>query len=363
MQNQDKEDRLIGVEILRFLSAFAVLCWHYQLFSYTTDKPTVITQNQPFYDLFWPLYHHGYYGVQIFWFISGFIFFWKYGEAIRNYKVSAWSFTLARFSRLYPLHFATLVIVAFLQLQYATDHGFYFVYQWNDMWHLLLQLGMASHWGLQSGYSFNGPIWSVSVEVLTYVFFFLSARYLRATTAPAACAVIAMAAIVNYAIPSVFLVCLMCFYIGGLMARLYAAGAQNRRICARAEVVALCAVAAASICAYMGIGANKTVYIGMPALIYLCAQHVKSSKGWVNEGLSTAGNVTYSSYLLHFPIQLAIANVYAKLGQPIPYYQPLFFVVFMAATLLLSVLSYRHFEMPAQRILRMRLATTNVQLH
>ncbi|MBK6714732.1 MAG: hypothetical protein IPG57_06450 [Burkholderiales bacterium] len=36
----------------------------------------------------------------------------------------------------------------------------------------MLQLGLASNWGWEVGPSFNGPIWSISLEVVVYGLFF-----------------------------------------------------------------------------------------------------------------------------------------------------------------------------------------------
>ena len=38
----------------------------------------------------------------------------------------------------------------------------------------MLNLFFASEWGQQYGYSFNAPVWSVSIEILLYVIFFIS---------------------------------------------------------------------------------------------------------------------------------------------------------------------------------------------
>lgn len=54
--------------------------------------------------------------------------------------------------------------------------GSYFVYPNNDIKHFLLNLFFASSWSFESGHSFNGPIWSVSVEVLLHALFFFCSR-------------------------------------------------------------------------------------------------------------------------------------------------------------------------------------------
>jgi peptidoglycan/LPS O-acetylase OafA/YrhL len=70
--------------------------------------------------------------------------------------------------------------------------------------------------------------------------------------------------------------------------------------------------------------------------------------------LVAAGSVTYSSYLLHVPIQLTTATLasYARVSMPI--YTDGFFLTFMAGMLLLSFYCYRYFELPAQKYLRRR---------
>jgi peptidoglycan/LPS O-acetylase OafA/YrhL len=82
-----------------------------------------------------------------------------------------------RFSRIYPLHLATFVVVAVLQKIYSAYTGNAFVYPFNDAYHALLNVLLAPAWGFEDGWSFNGPVWSVSVEVLLYGAFFLLWRY------------------------------------------------------------------------------------------------------------------------------------------------------------------------------------------
>ena len=69
-------DRLVGLELIRFISAFSILIWHYQHFTFLGDKAVNFNRNeQPFYEFLSVFYDHGLFGVQIFWCISGFIFF------------------------------------------------------------------------------------------------------------------------------------------------------------------------------------------------------------------------------------------------------------------------------------------------
>src|ERR1700710_1370920 len=123
-------NKLLGLELLRFIAAFAVLIWHYKHFAYVADKPVGLTEHhRPLHSLLQPFYDHGDFGVWLFWCISGFIFFWKYRDSVADRSVSGWKFFALRFSRLYPLHIATLLLVALVQPLYFSLTGYFFVYQ------------------------------------------------------------------------------------------------------------------------------------------------------------------------------------------------------------------------------------------
>lgn len=154
-----ENNKLLGLEVVRFISAFSVLVCHYQHFFYVDNKPTDFTrEQQPLYLLFSPFYDYEFYGVQVFWCLSGFVLFWKYREAIASKAITCKRFFVLRFSRLYPLHFFTLVLVSALQAFFFTQKGYFFIYQDNDIPHFVSQLFLASNWGFEKNYSFNGPI-------------------------------------------------------------------------------------------------------------------------------------------------------------------------------------------------------------
>jgi peptidoglycan/LPS O-acetylase OafA/YrhL len=347
-------NKLLGLEALRFVAAFAVLIWHYQHFSYLADVPVdLVRARLPFYHLLRPFYEAGEYGVWVFWCISGFIFFWKYRDAIFERWVPGWTFFVFRFSRLYPLHLATLIAVAILQSLYFRIHGCFFVYQNNDVRHFLLQLLMASKWGFEGGDSFNGPIWSISVEVLVYVVFFLMLRFV--TRSPLLNVVVVVACL-NFS--GQIFSCLAFFYAGGLaaIARRAIADAASRGAIERMGwfVATLVPV---SIVAF-GLQSRLVAWLLLlsytPVLLF-CLSGGVTLPAPAQRLLEAAGNMTYSSYLLHFPIQLLMAVGFAVAGRALPFYDGAFFSVYVGATLLASYVAYRRFEAPAQSLLRKRL--------
>ena len=168
--------RLYALDVSRGLASIAVVLWHWEHFSYSGDQEFT-REYLPLYGILRLFYENGDKGVQYFFILSGFIFYWLYRSPIKDRKTSAWEFGIQRFSRLYPLHFATLIAVAILQFTYISREGVSFVYSFNDTFHFFLNLGFASSWGFETGPSFNAPIWSVSIEVLLYFFFFLTALF------------------------------------------------------------------------------------------------------------------------------------------------------------------------------------------
>lgn len=348
-------DKLLGLEALRFVAAFAVLIWHYQHFAYIADTPVdLVNSRLPFYAPLYPFYEAGRYGVWIFWCVSGFIFFWKYRDVISDRSMPGWTFLVFRFSRLYPLHFVTLIIVVVLQSAYFGQHGYFFVYQDNDVRHFVLQIFMASKWGLERGDSFDGPIWSISVEILVYILFFLMLRF------------VARSALVNVVVILVCLnlsgqifSCLAFFYAGGLaaiarrtiMSTAFGSMVEN----AAWFVVAIVPVLIWTFQLQSELVDWMFLLSYTPVLLFCLSRNIVLPEP-AQRLLEAAGNMTYSSYLVHFPIQLLIALVFAAAGRSIPLYSASFFAMYVSATLLTSYLAYRYFEAPAQAFLRKRLA-------
>jgi peptidoglycan/LPS O-acetylase OafA/YrhL len=344
-------NKLPGLELLRFLAALTILVFHYRHFAFVADKPVDLANDRlPLYGLLHFFYDAEPYGVWIFWCISGFIFFWKYRDTIADRSIDGWTFFVLRLSRLYPLHLVTLLLVAILQPIYFDLNGHFFVYQENDLRHFLLQMFMASNWGFQSGHSFDGPSWSISIEVLVYVCFFFMLLVTRSW-------LLNLAVIVGcFNGSGQIAVCFAFFYIGGLAAIARRAIASTRFRLA-AEGVAWLAVGIFTLAIWSFAGdplkpiAFPLLLIYTPMLLFCLSRDISMPTS-VQKAVEAAGNMTYSSYLLQFPIQLMMVVSFAIARTPIPLYDETFFWIFIATTLLASYLAYRYFELPAQNLVR-----------
>jgi len=344
-------NKLLGLEVLRFLAAFAILVFHYRHFAFVADKPVgLVNDRLPLYRLLHVFYDFGPYGVWIFWCISGFIFFWKYREAIADRSVGGWKFFVLRFSRLYPLHIATLLIVASVQPLYFDLHGYFFVYQENDLAHFLPQLLMASNWGFQEALTFDGPIWSVSVEVLVYFFFFIMLLATRSWLLNLA--VIAACLTASGQIAA----CFAFFYAGGLAAMARRAVTPSVYRLA-AESAGWLAVIVFPLWAWQYKGHLESMdflllLLTFTPILLFCLSRDIVMPASLQKVVEAAGNMTYSSYLLHFPIQLMTVVGFAIVRAPIPLYDGTFFGLYIGTTLVASYLTYRYFEVPAQNLIR-----------
>jgi peptidoglycan/LPS O-acetylase OafA/YrhL len=349
-------NKLLGLEALRFLTAFAILVFHYRHFAFVGDKPVgLVPERLPLYGLLQAFHDSGAFGVWVFWCISGFIFFWKYRDPIAERSVGGWKFLVLRFSRLYPLHFVTLLLVALLQPVYSALMGNFFVYLDNDLPHFLAQLFMASDWGFVHGYSFDGPIWSISVEVLVYFLFFLMLLATRSWLLNVAVVAACVGAAFVHTSGQVTN-CLALFYIGGLAAIARRAVASSRFKSGIEAAVWLVALIAPPL--VVSLMRDRLDQIDFPLFLtctpvwLFCLSREITVPAAVQRAIEAAGNMTYSSYLLHFPIQLMVVIGFTMLETKIPLYDLWFFGVYLAVTLLASYLVYRYFEAPAQNLVR-----------
>lgn len=344
-------NKLPGLELLRFLAAFAVLVFHYRHFAFVADRPVGLIQDRlPLYRLLHIFYDYGPYAVHVFWSISGFIFFWKYRDTIADRLLDGWKFFVLRFSRLYPLHIATLLLVAALQPLYFHLNGYFFVYQNNDLTHFLLQLLMASNATTQSALSFNGPIWSISVEVLVYFFFFMMLLMTRSWLLNLA--VIAISLLV----PGQVADCFAFFYAGGLAAMARQAVTPSGHMRA-AESAGWLVIIVFLLWAWRFTDGHLesigfVLLLTCTPMLLFCLSRDIVLPALLQRFVEAAGNMTYSSYLVHFPIQLTAVLGFAFVRAPIPLYDSRFFGLFIGTTLLSAYLTHRYFEAPAQRLIR-----------
>jgi peptidoglycan/LPS O-acetylase OafA/YrhL len=106
--------------------------------------------------------------------LSGFIFFNIYEEKISSNKLSLKEFTILRFSRLYPLHLLSFIIVFVIQaFRESINLPTFPLHYSRGILAFLLNIGMLQNGWIITAYSYNAPSWSLSIEIMMYLLFFV----------------------------------------------------------------------------------------------------------------------------------------------------------------------------------------------
>jgi peptidoglycan/LPS O-acetylase OafA/YrhL len=347
-------EHLHVIDLGRGLAALVVLIWHYQHFYFPAAGVKLPPAARPMEPLYWllnPFYEHGAYAVQFFWLLSGFVFCAVYvGQ-----KATTREFVVNRFARLYPLHLLTLMVVLLLQLTSAGLVGHEQIYPNNDAYHFALNLLFASFWGLEAGYSFNGPIWSVSVEVAIYAAFWLTLPFLyrRGVLGPALLALVGWLLAFKLFTPGVhFWTCGFYFFAGSVAYIVF------DRFRGRPWLMVGAALALLAFGLFVNLEHEyRLASIGMPSLIMgllllLCGSEALGL-GTIAARARWIGDNTYGVYLWHVPVQIAALIVIdAWVGNRAVVSQPWFLLAFVALVMLIARFSFIIFEKPARSTIR-----------
>lgn len=354
--------RYASLDAIRGLSALGVMLFHYRAHFGAA----------PFETLLAPVYASGMYLVDVFFVLSGYLLATIYAGR-RDFAVLAWK----RVARLLPLHWAMLAAVAILQFFHVAVHGRPFIYVANDSYHFLLNLLMLNSSGLQENFSFDGPSWSISVEWMVNLLLFL-AMATGAKRLPGLAAGVALLAawalwahmghLLAYGnfmgwIDANLLRGAAGFFAGVALTGLVPLTLAPRRM-ARHAWDAVLVLAACGLLAFMALEAIRDmpgadfvlVLVVVPMLVCSSVHGYWSEKLLALPPLQWLGRISFSIYLLHFPMQLAFVLLSGRGGSLEYGLLPTFFG-YVVATLGAAFLAWKFIELPAQAWMNGRLRT------
>ena len=337
--------------------------------------------------------------VDLFFALSGFVFFWLYSEKINSKAIGAYKFFVMRFTRLYPLHLLTLIAVILLQIRMRQLTGSYFVYHNFDLKHLLLNITLTANW-FNQGFSFNGPTWSISIELLLYIVFFCLCRVVKPKLATLLIMIAIGIAVLRF--DELIGRGIISFFVGGVIRHFYVrreaqdvnsdAGRGNKETGIRpgwfnekASFTLVCLLTLASwgivlldtkydLYAKLAPELSRSHLNGLShhllekitrnsynffasfvlypmTIVTFLALERRYSKFF--EKIAWIGNASFSAYLIHFPLQITFLIVTGRYGADRSLFlSPVMLIAFFALLIALSLLSYHYIEMPAQKTLR-----------
>jgi peptidoglycan/LPS O-acetylase OafA/YrhL len=340
-----RKETLFGLEFLRFFLALGVVIPH------ISNWLTPLSYRG--LDIAFHAIHP--YCVPIFWTLSGFVFYHTYSTRIFTKSVGLGQFLWNRFTRLYPLAWFTLVLVATTDPVYRAVHKTSFVYHTGDFYHFILNIVLASHWGFQKFTAYNGPIWSVSVELLAYLVFFVVSRTFRPSLWLTLLAYLGAKLLAHFEPTSVtgfysISTCLQCFFVGGFAYYTYGL-LKNTKATLRLG----CLVSINLILALLWASDLDRYFIQLlPFAVTFSVQILFDYAPQRLQKLSSMlGSMTYSLYLLHYPVILLCFVVSDKLGTGMGWMTSIVgFPIVVLSLCLLSRLSFTYFEIPVQNRLR-----------
>lgn len=383
-----------SLDAIRGLAALSVVVYHWKHFFYNgTVLSNYDNLAQPFYSFLFVFYKKGYFSIDLFFLLSGFIFFLLYSNRISAKEISIRSFSILRFSRLYPLHFITLLFVLAIQMVTHYRTGSFIVHPLNDLYHFILNVFLASGLGLEHGSSFNSPVWSVSIEVLLYAIFFILCSFGKSRPLKLLIFIFTGLVLSYTRFPlTVIGKGIFSFFLGGLVFHYYSniiKAEKYYRFLAPFAIVLFSVWVVTFLeikfdfiesiflkllgssfvfnsydysteIVHQSFNLFTTAFL-FPLTILLFAL-IETYRGHLGRRVSFLGKISYSVYLLHFPLQLIIIVLTGILGvESTFFYTKTSMILFFFVLIPLSLSSYRFFERPAQELIRSKLLARTIR--
>ncbi len=351
---------------LRGVAALIVVLVHFRSFFHSSIYP----------DETWFLYK-GYLWVDFFFILSGFILSYIYGleQPARRTLSDITRYLIARFARIYPLHFISLLVIflffTMISLVSWNKTGVFcclFDGSLRDVESLIANLFLVHAWGMFNSVTWNLPSWSLSTEFFCYLIF---------------AALLAMEGPIRK-LALLGLSCIVLLYYGFSLATSIDVDDNFRLSIIRAAsafsigillflgrhmisdlsskwLTFLQISAIAALLSSLHYGVADVISIALMALIVLLTWE---DRGWVCHWLGARylhaiGIYSYSIYMWHYLIKFIAQEdweAYTGLALQSSATGSIIFVMFLTFMVIpISIWSYRSLEMPARKWVNLRL--------
>ncbi|MDR2337618.1 MAG: acyltransferase [Deltaproteobacteria bacterium] len=357
-----KTKRLSALDGMRGFAAIIVaFFWHYQLFF----------KQQPFSILGNWFYNFGWIMVDLFFVLSGFIFYIFFWKKIYTHTMSLKDFVIRRLSRLYPLHVLTLFIV-FCFVTAKKYNSSIEIFEGFD--YSLSCLGL-SIFMLQNGWvttkeSFNAVAWSISIEFMMYLIFFCicwystNKKYLIYSIILIYFGLLVYFSGINTLLLNAQTARGLIFFFGGMITGEIYKHLNYLKKCnlvkKRKHIIRLCflgIIGNAIPSAIWSYGVFKNwklviLFLFFPLLPIIILDNKVISNLFSLKHFLYLGELSYSIYLIHYPVFLIIKNIDNYIHLQFDYSSIIFCFYYIIIVVALSHLSHFYFEKPLQKFIR-----------
>lgn len=338
----------------------------------------------------------GWLWVDFFFILSGFIIFYVYGRDFQDgiQRTSYWKYIGARFARVYPLHFFTLIwcsvcTVIVISLASGLDPFLAAIF---DLKAIPASLVMLQSIHLFDMTPLNTPSWSLSTEWWVYMLFpFLVPLFRRISwfgKSITLMVIVSLYVFIRYYLnpmgfngegigPTInvtfdfgLLRCLAGFLLGMLLYVLYESRSGFNVF--KRDVTFL--IASLAVILGLHFGVDEFFIVFLFPLVILCASFNESGiRRFLDlRPLQRLGDWSFSIYMVHVPlifllwifqvkIEPSIFADFIKLGQRPPDYAmgTIVCITLVISTLTVAALTYRYVELPARNYLNRRFSKLN----
>lgn len=348
VENSPSDSKLPLLNLLRWLASLFVIFWHYQhfLISNSENLGTLSKTNFPFYDNFQFIYDNTINPVGVFWVLSGLLI----SKSYTSMNKSKSRFIKSRIIRLYPLALVSLGFTTILQMISHTVNGEFLVYKNNTLKNFLLNLLL-----INGGTSFNGPIYSLTLEIpfyLIYSFFYLrQSNYLKIIgqtflllTIFSVTFLIAINQDLNIHM-ELLLLCGIHFHLGVLLHLL------AKKFSILVLTIFFCSAL------ITGFSWNIQTFLSVGVVgIFLSSDLFAKKRKWIQRrNLKYFGDISYMNFLFHIPVQLTFmiaVNAYS-MSQEL-FKTEWFFIIYIICVQLISLTMHKYIQRPVTSNLQKR---------
>jgi len=339
--------RLEQLTFTRFLAAISIVIFHFgqNVFPFSLDNIDFIFKQANV-------------GVSYFFILSGFVMIIAYAN---KDKIKFGDYIKRRFARIYPVYFLAIVIL----IPYFIITDTPFAYEG-----LILNITMVQSWVPGYALSFNTPVWSLSVEMLFYLSFpFLFNQFYKKYSYKKLIIPISFIFILSQLAlhilkyssfydgsPSashdfIFHFPLMHFsefIIGNLAGMFFLNGIKIRNY--DLSIIALILLVAFLLKFNIGVNLHNGMlaFLFIPIIILISANNGIITKLSNNKFLIFLGEISYSIYILQFPIYAGNKWI---MKQANINNSAVIFYSFLIVLMIFSAISYKYFETPIRKFI------------